>query len=173
MEWIVEGADKASGEDRVISVDALSKVQAERVAAQQGLLISDIRPPAVPTPAEKLAMVPPGSGDSQILSTTTLAGAVNYQSPLTPALAAPEYAGLKIGSTILIIGAVLYYILAALILVGSIVSALQTSIAPIQIMQTGTGIVAALTAFMFGGLLHAASAACVALRDIARNSYVK
>ncbi|HEY1629619.1 MAG TPA: hypothetical protein VGF52_07150 [Tepidisphaeraceae bacterium] len=175
MQWIVEGADKSSGEDRVISVDALDKAQAEQVAARQGILVSEVRPPTFSTPAEKLAAMSADAGDSQILSTTTLAGAVNYRSPAVAAvvIAAPEYAGLKIGSTILMIVAMLYYILTAFILFALIITAVRASSMPIFYLPVVPGIFAAMVTFAMGGVLHAASAACLAIRDMARNSFTK
>jgi hypothetical protein len=58
MRWTVEGADKETGQERAIAVDADSKAQAERIASKRGLLVSDVHEPVSLSDAEKLeAMV--------------------------------------------------------------------------------------------------------------------
>jgi hypothetical protein len=86
----------------------------------------------------------------------------------------PEYLGLKIGGSILLIFAILYYIFAAFVLLVIFVGAAAASSrfgAAGLFMPIFPGLFIAITLAMCGSLLHAASAACGALRDIARNSF--
>ena len=82
--------------------------------------------------------------------------------------------GLRFGASVLMVFALLYYIAGAIALIAAIYALLEG----VAARQVGIGmlgsfvyVIGALSLAMVGGLLHASSAACLALRDIARNSF--
>ena len=159
MRWTVEGADKQTGFDRKISVEAATREAAETEARNEGLLISEIHP-------EYDSIAPPSK--EQPFSVSYLASPVPMQSSV------PHYFGLKLASSILIVFAVVEY-LAAIFLFLSAISAIATlSAAP----TAGFGGVAAIPMLAMavavgaaGALLHGISTGCMARRDIAQNSF--
>lgn len=86
----------------------------------------------------------------------------------------PDYAGLNLGAAILRIFAAVYYLQAA-VGIGLAVYALLVRPVTIGTSQLEAPVLAVLSVggAMLGGLLQAASTACEALRDLARNSFAK
>ena len=74
---------------------------------------------------------------------------------------------MQIGSFVLGVFALLYYMCGGIVLVVAVL-AVQSSGGR---FDTGQGFLWALVLAMGGGVLHAMSAGCIALRDIARNSF--
>jgi hypothetical protein len=90
---------------------------------------------------------------------------------------APPYVGLQLGATTLRIFAVLYHCAAAIAVALGVVVLVNDPETPFSQDASVIGFIFfigwALFAAMIGALLHAASAGCDALRDIARNSFAR
>jgi len=178
MKWHVTAADAQTGEERTFLVEAATPADAEAAARQAGFLISHVvpavqpvaspPPPARPDPLAELAAAASGS--------TSLPYRPAPASP-TPELVVPvpEYWGLRFGSMAFLVFAGLCYLaglLGLLLSVGMLVNSLN--------YQTGLGLLGTFAQFLLslwpiavGTIFHAASSACLALRDIARNSFAK
>src|SRR5690242_9890582 len=104
MRWTVEGADQHSGQERVITVEADTKAQAERIARGRGLLVSDVHPPVNLTDAEKLeAMVGRAVAAQQETPDTSNPPVVEYATPAvtSPSQSMPDYPGIIKGADLL------------------------------------------------------------------------
>lgn len=179
--WNVEGADARTGHDRVVTVEAHSQKEAEQAARKMGLVVSEVYQAVTKTPAEALdEMVgsaintPTATAPPHAAAVPEASKVVQYRSPGSEAGPVPAYGGLKLGSSLLSVFALLYYVLAAVIIVAGLLSISasaatgwsgEAAVAAIGALAMG------LTAAMVGVVLHAVSAACLALRDIARNSF--
>lgn len=143
--WIVTGADESSGQDRSERIYAHSADAAETFAREKGLLVASV------TLAPVLAM------QSKTAATASTI---------------PDYAGLRAGKTLLMALAVINF---GLMVVGLLRIAVSLLTLNSNGFPMGFLIGEALTvtfAFAISGVvLLAASAACAALRDIARNSW--
>lgn len=178
--WNVEGADAGTGHDRVVTVEAQTQKDAEQAARKMGMVVSAVHRAVTRTPAEALdEMVgsvintpfqPQADVDTAVSEAPQV---VQYRSPGAVAGPAPTYTGLKLGASILSVFAILYYVLAVLAVVLSLIPASNPQGVPTNVMwwSVAGGIVAGVTLGMIGAFLHTASAACLALRDIARNSF--
>jgi hypothetical protein len=178
MRWTVEGADKSTGKDRVLSIEANTSSEAEAKATRMGLLVSGVYEPTVLTPAEQLEKMVGNSlsasdmAQPPIPPTAPPPAAISYASPGI-ARSAPDYTGLRIGSGVLMVFAVIYYVGAIFFLLIALASTVGIfSQTPGLAVWSGfSAFISAMVAGMIGGILHAISAACVALRDIACNSF--
>lgn len=165
-QWNVEGADPKTGDERLIQVAAETKEEAERKARKQGLLVSAVYKSTVQTSADALDdMVASASSRSAPppITPTTQQPALSYRAAQA---ALPDYLGLRIGAVALRVCAVLYYIGAVLILLLAILSRADEP-REVRALQAGS----ALAAASVGAVFHAISAACDAMRDMARNSF--
>lgn len=196
MRWNVEGADPDTGDERVVQVDAEDRAAAERVAREQGLLVAAAYPSTLAggaAAAAELAAavvevrsapkpVPHAGADGagpvlsyrgkdsaakpsrSAASTTPPAAPAPVVSPTVRPI--PRYVGLQVASSALMVFALLYYAAAAAVLAATAITLEAQSW-----VEVLPALVGALTLAMVGGLLQGASAACLALRDIARNSF--
>jgi hypothetical protein len=166
MQYLVEGADRTSGTDRTVIFDAANERDAQRQAEEMNLLVSRMSPHASGIPNDRPAIdyATPGVGR----------GAATI-SPGGP----PRYLGLKIASFVLGVSCVLSYGFALILAVAAIhsfvsASASQVPFAPPPALVAADGSMQLFVAFVtFAGaaLQHGLSAGCIALRDIARNSF--
>ena len=186
MKWHVTAADAQTGEDRTILVEAATAADAEVRARHAGYLVSHV----APAPEAVAAVAPPPAAQADPLAELAAAvtrpaaaaaapaTALAYQPPVKVRspdviVAAPEYWGLRFGSTAFLVFAGLFYLAGLLALLAAFAS-LLSSLA----YTSGWGVVAAfgqllvsLWPLALGTVFHAASSACLALRDIARNSF--
>ena len=174
MKWTVTGADQRSGVDRTIEVDADTERQAVDLARSLGLFTSSIQPAVAPGAAESLPsldeeVVENDQVDFVPVPESPRPRPVAYATPET-SRRAPTYVGLRIGATILGIMALLYY--AAALVMLFVMLGTVGRMAPFMDLTTfGLMMLWVLMIASAGGLMHALSAGCTALRDIARNSF--
>jgi hypothetical protein len=178
MRWNVEGADSQTGQDRVLAVEALDRADAERKARQHGILVSSIYPTSIRSAVEKIDEAVDAAEDQITAPLHSDVAAPRQPIPSyfvqAPARQIPEYRGLQIGSTVLMVFAVMYYLFAACIILVAILAAAGTALTsdtPLAAVGPFLLLVWGLALAMGGGIMHALSAACLALRDIARNSF--
>ena len=208
MNWIVSGADRETGEDKAIEVEADSEESANRRAARRGLLVADVRPAATADhatiqvddepeeSADTIAFDDDFSGPATATSTApayiapqaaaspagafTAAAATSalpYQSaqPRGVSRPIPSYTGLSIASSILRVYALLLYIvtvLALLVATIGVINMAGSGMPASAIIVADATTYAPAIAIVFGAAMaHGASAALVALRDIAQNSF--
>jgi hypothetical protein len=186
MIWNVEGADARTGGERLVSVVADSVDEAERLASEQGLLVSAVFPStiveATPYDASKVAAAAePVSAAAPVTPVRTVAYKSLYtKSPAASkppwsfpwpqwsgAWDAPPYFHLRLASIVL-------GVLAALAYASGVLSVLFGFFRFVNDFDRSAGFFNALFSFfelsaplILGALLHAAAAACDALRDIA------
>ncbi len=173
MRWNVEGADGRTGEEHVYPIDADSAEQAEQTARNHGVLVSAVHRALVQPQQDELDDLASAAmtrtvriGPPPAPAPSAESPLIAYHSPTTPSADVPDYFGLRIGSSVLMVFAILYYLTAAAALATGIYIAGRQG--PWVAL---TFLLWALVAAMIGGLLQALSAACVALRDMARNSF--
>ena len=178
MKWQVTAADAQTGEDRLFVIDAATAADAEASARAAGYLVSHVvaAPPATtPRPAAE------GADPLAALAAAAAAAPapLAYLPPVKArpsnqeVVAAPEYWGLRFGSTAFLVFTGLFYLAGLLSFLAGLVNLLAS------LGDTpGSGVVGALSAFLMsvsplvlGAVFHALSSACLALRDIARNSF--
>ena len=171
MRWTAIGTDKATGQPCIVAVEAQTKAQAEQMAISRGLLISEIQEGVGLTNAEKSA-APAGPQSAPDAPPTT----VRYANSTIRPAAAPDYPALRRGSRVLSVFGIIYYLAAVLALACTAYGAnkMLDRYSP-KWVAAGTivGIGVAVTLAMLGALLRALSAACTALRDLARNSFMR
>jgi hypothetical protein len=165
MKWTIEGAEVHSGRERIISVDAASQAEAEAIAKRRGMLIAAVHQsvadetglglnaPAEPPPVPTNKVVP-----------------LTLRPEVTSGI--PQYGGLELSALVLRAIGILQYIAAVLMIVAALVSATESSRAAAErgIDVFGLGISGVAT-FVSGALCHGAGSACLALRDMAQNSF--
>ncbi len=177
MRFTVEGADALTGTERIVQIEASSKAEAETKARQGGILISEIHAAVVqPDAAARIDIVlderfeHPGD---DVGFTAPAPTPVAYRTPATTAAhRLPEYLGLKIGSSVLLVFAIIYYIACICLTVIGLLT-VATGIEQNAVAVGSVGgfffVVWGLTAGMAGAMMHAMSAGCVALRDMSRH----
>src|SRR5690349_733253 len=116
--WTVEGADSETGEDRVLSIDAPTREDAERDAGEQAILISAIHESVAADPLDMLGQVAnAASTRGTRLPPKALGPTAPYATPgAYRQVTIPAYTGLQIGGTVLMVFAALYYIAAIVLL---------------------------------------------------------
>jgi len=167
MKWQVTAADVRTGEDREFVVEADTAAHAEANARQAGYLVSHV---AAAQPAADRA--------DPLVELAAATASLPYQPSRAPrpadlVVAAPEYWGLRFGSIAFLVFAGIFYLAGLLGLLAGL-GMLVNSLGYVS----GFGVFAALGQFLLslwplaiGSLFHALSSACLALRDIARNSF--
>jgi hypothetical protein len=161
MQWKVEGADAETGADRAIDVEADNEDQATAFARLGGILASSVtRVPGSGNHADHLAMI------------ATQALPVSYATPRR-IVTVPDYTGLKLASSMLMILAILAYVLGGLMIVIAVLAIIGGAAT-----RSGAGLIGGLFSFVSsaspiiaGAIMHGMAASCTALRDIARNSF--
>jgi hypothetical protein len=168
--WNVDGADSRTGQEVEMNIEAITAEEAERIAGGRGILVSGVQEAA--SPDDTLAAVAAAAN----MRRTQIPPPVAYASALARQTA-PNYMGLSIGGSILGVFAGIYYCIGLFMLVPAIASIVNSATTPSSYVSGFSamggigGVLISLMFLMIGGLLHALSAACVALRDIARNSF--
>ena len=180
MQWHVIAADARTGEDVSGLIEAAPAGEAEAKARQAGYLVSQV------VPAASGGVTRPATGPTDPLAELAAAATRPASLPYEPPKAArppgsagqpapPDYWGLRFGSVAFLVFAGLFYLGG---LLGLLV-ALFTLVNSLGYPSTGLGVLASVAQFFLslwplaiGALFHAASSACVALRDIARNSFI-
>jgi hypothetical protein len=183
MKWQVIGADAQTGEDRVFLIEANAAGDAEAAVRRAGYLVSQVTPTAQPVAAPHVSdRVDPLAELAAVAAPTPAAPAptaLAYRPAVSArpsdVAAAPEYWGLRFGSTAFLVLAGLCYLsglVGVLLGLGLLVQSLG--------YQSGLGILGSFTQFLLslwplavGTVFHAASSACLAVRDIARNSFAR
>jgi hypothetical protein len=181
VKWQVIGADAQTGEDRVFLIEAAAAGDAEAAVRRAGYLVSQVTPtaqtvaaPRVSDHVDPLAELAAATAPAPALPPPT---ALPYRSPVgtrrSDVTAVPEYWGLRFGSTAFLVLAGLCYLaglLGLLLGFGMLVQSLS--------YQSGLGVLGSFAQFLLslwplavGTVFHAASSACMALRDVARNSF--
>jgi hypothetical protein len=166
MQYLIEGADKSTGQDRSVIVSADNPRDAQRQAEEMNLLISSVVPHAAGIPNPK---------------------PVDYASSRTPppdlspaqTKVPPRYIGLQIASLVLGASCLIFYGLAGLSGIMALFAVAAAARPPTPFgpppgfaaMSGLAGFWIALCLFAAAAVQHGLSAACTALRDIARNSF--
>jgi hypothetical protein len=171
MKWQVTAADAQTGEDRTFLIEAATATDAEASARQAGYLVSQV---SAARSAAAAALDPLAELAAAATAPTALAYVPPAKArPADLVVAAPEYWGLRFGSIAFLVFAGIFYLaglLGILAGLGMFVNSLG--------YVSGWGVFAALGQFLLsiwplaiGALFHALSSACLALRDLARNSF--
>lgn len=171
MQWRVKGALRSTGEDVSRVYDAGSEESAKLQAHDDGILVESASPISSRPSAPARAAVDPPPVAPPIAK--PVPAEPLHQSGGAAHLTSPSYLGLAIAGRVVSVFAVLYYLAGALALVAVIITA-ATGPAPGARWSAEEGfmmVLIPLSIAMVGGLLHGISAACFALRDIARNSW--
>jgi hypothetical protein len=179
-QWTIEGADSATGEDRILSVEAMSREDAEQFAREQGILVSEVHESVTSDSLEQLS----AAAADRSRMRGHAAPVVQYATPAPyrRTTSIPEYEGITKGARLLKSSASTYafmafaaYALAVLCVVGSILAVVMNQ-AKTDIIATA--LISAVALFAVGiGLQNRATMIrlqaelALATRDIARNSF--
>jgi len=149
--WIIDGADERTGEDVRVRVSAESRSAALREAQKRRILVASISPAV----------------------DDTLSYAAQADLHQRRRRAPPSYGGLTIASTVIGIIAGLYYGGGAVLLVLSLIRMARLPIerSPEDTVMALGSLMFGIVSFGAGAVFHGIAAACVALRDMARNSW--
>jgi hypothetical protein len=156
MKFIIKGADHLTGADRAIEIQADSEADAEIESRRMGILVSSVTPCTAfePMAAARKRMMAAGPRENPTR------------------LLVPEYGALKFVASILFVQALLLYTSASLALtVGLFATVTPGSHPDSHLPDPQVLLVFGLSALLSGGVIHGFSQACLALRDIARNSF--
>jgi hypothetical protein len=155
MKWAIQCADANTGQEFSLIVDADSQADAEAQARKKGLLVSEIIAAGEPaTPSDE--------------APKTVSYAVDR-------FLVPEYTGLRRAAFAFRIVAYLWYAFGAIQIILriwqelSIRSTFSTNLS--NLWETVSENVYFLTFIAIGVVFHACAPVCLALRDIARNSF--
>lgn len=155
MKWVVQCADAQTGQELSLVVDGDSKSDAEAAARRRGLLVSEVM----------LAGEPASPSDE---APKTVSYAVDR-------LLVPEYTGLRRAALAFRIVAYLWYAFGALQIIlriwqeFSIKATFSTNLS--NLWETVSENFFFLVFIAIGVVFHACAPVCLALRDIARNSF--
>jgi hypothetical protein len=165
MKFTVTGADAKTGDDHVLIIDAANLDDAQSKARSMGLLVASIEPRNPPPTAPPTPATPPRDDDEAMVK-------LYLSKPV-------KYFGLQIAGSVLGVSAILLYVAAF----GAFLAAIHpaSSGGTDSINHDALGMVDAqelyiayaLLFFSAGAIQHGLSAACLALRDIAINSFAK
>ncbi len=160
MQYLIEGADKSTGEDRSVIVSADNPRDAQKQAEEMNVLISSVVPHAAGIPNAK----PVDYASSRTVAPHPTSALANGP---------PRYLGLQIASVVLGISCVIFYGLAGLFAImafaaGAVATRPQTPFGPPSAFVFISSFTTALGLFAAGAVQHALSAACSALCDIAQ-----
>lgn len=160
--WTVEGADRDSGAERVLSIDAPTEELARKEAAEKGILVSEVH---------RSTTDGSGPAKSNIIYQTASAG-----HPMAPV--APQYDAILTGSRLLRLIGWIYAVLGglALILGGyAVVYAIMQLNSNEENFATKEAaiylIVSAMVLLTTFGLLRMIASLAEAVRDLTRNSF--
>ena len=179
MKWYVAAADAQTGEDRAFLIEAATAADAEAAVRGAGYLVSQVTAASQPDgspPADDRA--DPLAALAAVATAPPTAAALLYRPPPNPRLldrvmAAPDYWGLRFGSVAFLAFACLFY-LAGLLLILLGLGRLLTRLGDtpgFAVLEAFVQFLLSLWPLATGATFHALSSACIALRDIARNSF--
>jgi hypothetical protein len=160
MKYLIEGADKTTGDDRRIIISAESASEAQNKAGAMGILVSTVQ--ARESEPDQPIAVPSREDLIDEIEEREVTGGLTPKAAqrATRNPSRPEYTGLKYASNMLgFLGAFSYVIAVFAFLVYADDGA------------GGEGFFIFLSLLIVGTMQLGMSAACVALRDIARNSF--
>lgn len=164
MKFRVRGADRRTGRDVAREYDAKTPESAAAFANLDGLMVAEVE------------LVSGGANDATPSAATV--ETLSYRTPTTGSVHVPTYAGLSVASVVLRIYAVICYTLGAAAFALTIVAIVASYPSPGRLVAAPSGLwtlaASLMPTFMLlfaAGVTHGLSAACVALRDIARNSW--
>jgi VIT1/CCC1 family predicted Fe2+/Mn2+ transporter len=154
MRWLVKGAYVETGAEVSMTIEAGTEKAAELAARCKGIGVQEILRDEPGDRAPEISPAPPPPARAPML----------YEN------LPPAYPGLGSARIILAILSGIAYVTGAITLVLGLASLGQNNsvseTSPASIILAGGAI------FMSGGILHAVSAICSAVRDIARNSFL-
>lgn len=185
MRWIIEGADRSTGVERSVTVEAPDAAQAEQLGRLVGLLVSSLGPApgaladhsaappidATPVmPADLIHPRPDPSAPARAALPVSYAG--RHAEPVS---ILPDYFALRIGASALrILGIVCFALgLLSLLLTLPILLAglrFQSSGGPGELLSALGTLAESMVPIGAGILLYTLGGAAQALRDLARNS---
>lgn len=151
MRWEVFGADRATGDEHVFTVDAADEREATLIAKKKNLVVSNVI----------------------LISQDESAKEANAPEPLHEPT--PEYKGIQTGAAIVIVLAFASGVVGLVELVIGLFTLINASVEHGDnrpAVAVGTNQLAqGVTALVFAGLLWLASEIALAVRDVARNSF--
>jgi hypothetical protein len=184
MRWQVHGADARTGNEVVVTIDAPTVDAAEDEARRMGLLVAAVKGAVARSAADRLAemvgeprreasSVPsPALLDYRGVPTSARPSAGALRVPQVPVV--PNYIGLQLAAIVLFSFALLGYVFAVVqLMIGGAVlmSATRGGNSAGGVIGFLFSLSMALAPAIFAALLHGLAAICVAVRDIARNSF--
>lgn len=143
MKFIVTGANPKTGTELTREIEAVSAKDAEKIAHDKGLLVSEVKPVA------------------------TIQYAQPQQQPAETESPAPAYTAMLALAALLSVFAVVCYVLGGLAVVMAATNAVNKTNRDNIPMLLASG----LGAVMYGLIIHAIGTALRAVRDIAINSF--
>ena len=167
MKYRVHGVSRTTAQETSIVVEAPSRQEAEKIA-QRSLVVAEIELAGDdPRPAKQA---------DEVVAAAAIWGrqgqSRGHQASPPPSVRydPPEYGGIVTGAAVLRVVALLCYVMAALSVIILLLSRGPDS--PVAgYVNAFECIVAALTNFVTGAVLHLLSSLSLAVRDIARNSF--
>lgn len=165
MKFRITGADRRTGREVKRDYEANTEEAAIALANMDGLMVADTE------------LVPYDDGDGEVASGRVARQPVAYRSPTTHSGSVPTYGGLGIASSVLLVYAILCYVLGGIaflmglftVVMGAAGGTRESGFVVFIGFMSGLG--PALVLLFAAAISHGLSAACVALRDIARNSW--
>jgi hypothetical protein len=158
MKWEVRGADRQTGQDRALLVDADTEAEAIAAGNTGGLLVERTR--RVTGTASTVPGVQPARPSVQSDK------ALPYADGLKKGI--PTYRGLVIAGAILRVYAFLVYALGVLLFLVALGNTNSNVASQDELLSN---LIIPAGVLVTGGLLHGCATALDALRDIARNSF--
>jgi hypothetical protein len=179
MRWNVEAADKGTGIERVIQIEAHSAQDAEQIARRHGLLVSSVHPLPVQSDAKKpdiAAPAPvsrPGNGSSEVLQPEADRPAPRAKPEYKEIATGAHWVGIC-GGAASILGIITLLAGAICLITGVAIMNDPSNHANngVTFVASGVGLLCWGIAALLGGVvLNMLSALSLAVRVIARNSF--
>ncbi len=154
------GADKQTGAEKSVNINALDIQDAQTQARKLGLLVSKVTP-----------RVPGNGSPPQARSSASEAVHAAAAHAAAVKVIAPDYLALKVLASVFRAAAFLCYIVALLCIICIPMAATGGSGDPLHGEPWPEFLIAAMTCAIVGILYHGASAFLLAFRDLVRNSF--
>jgi hypothetical protein len=160
MRYRVDGINRATGTEVSLTIGADSVVAAEAMAEFRGVEVHEVRQEI--------------EGDEDALARAASSARSSPAPPKTVTMSTPYYAGILLGAGVLRVMAVIWYLTAGFMLISVLTSALSPNQGIVLKWEAVTFQLAGVLGFAAGGaILHMLASLSIALRDIARNSFVR
>jgi hypothetical protein len=166
MRFRVSGANRQTGRDAAWVYEAASEAAAVAMANADGVVVAEV------------TTMPDAAAATRTAPALPAGPTLPYRTPSTQPAAVPSYVGLQIAGGVLGVYAIFCYLLGGLALLGGLFAASMgfagapaNQALPRLFFGVIAGLAPALALLFAGAVSHGLSAACVALRDIARNSW--